>query len=192
MITLQQAIEIATKAHKGQFRRPVEITQADVDKLTIKHHYEHNCITSDGSNFYEQEGRYFLCKPYITHPLAVMAMMDTDEEKIVAVLHDVIEDCKGYELGLLQVNQPFEIVTPQGMLEVGKRMYEALDSLTKRHGCDYFNYLRNILDDSIGYNQDGLSTKVKIADMFHNISDNPSPKQKEKYFKGLKVLLAAL
>jgi guanosine-3',5'-bis(diphosphate) 3'-pyrophosphohydrolase len=31
-------------------------------------------------------------KPYILHPLAVMAQMDTLESKIVAVLHDAIED----------------------------------------------------------------------------------------------------
>ena len=32
--------------------------------------------------------------PYILHPLAVMHNLDTDDEKIVAVLHDVVEDTK--------------------------------------------------------------------------------------------------
>jgi len=32
-------------------------------------------------------------KPYLDHPLPVMNAMDTLEEKIVAVLHDAIEDC---------------------------------------------------------------------------------------------------
>ncbi|MEG0701899.1 MAG: phosphohydrolase, partial [Muribaculaceae bacterium] len=31
-------------------------------------------------------------QPYIGHPLRVMAMGTTDEEKIVGVLHDVVED----------------------------------------------------------------------------------------------------
>ena len=31
-------------------------------------------------------------KPYILHPLTMMAQMDTAESKIVAVLHDAIED----------------------------------------------------------------------------------------------------
>ncbi len=31
-------------------------------------------------------------KPYILHPLYVMSKMHTEEEAIVAILHDVIED----------------------------------------------------------------------------------------------------
>ena len=31
-------------------------------------------------------------RAYILHPLRIMARMDTDEEKAVALLHDVIED----------------------------------------------------------------------------------------------------
>jgi len=31
--------------------------------------------------------------PYILHPLRVMLRLRTDEERIVAVLHDVVEDC---------------------------------------------------------------------------------------------------
>src|SRR6188768_414379 len=30
--------------------------------------------------------------PYITHPLRLMAAVETEEEKIVALLHDVVED----------------------------------------------------------------------------------------------------
>ena len=31
--------------------------------------------------------------PYILHPLRVMLSLDTEEERIVGVLHDVVEDC---------------------------------------------------------------------------------------------------
>ena len=36
--------------------------------------------------------------PYILHPLRVMLKVNSPEERIVAVLHDVVEDCaaKGY------------------------------------------------------------------------------------------------
>ena len=54
MSTLQKAIEIAAKAHEGQF---------------------------------DKSG-----KDYIGHPLRVMEMGRTEEEKIVGVLHDVVED----------------------------------------------------------------------------------------------------
>ena len=34
--------------------------------------------------------------PYILHPLRVMLSLDSEEERIVGVLHDVVEDCKGW------------------------------------------------------------------------------------------------
>ena len=35
-------------------------------------------------------------QPYILHPLRVMQAMTTTEERIVAILHDVVEDCDGW------------------------------------------------------------------------------------------------
>ena len=34
--------------------------------------------------------------PYILHPLRVMLSLNTEEERIVGVLHDVVEDCEGW------------------------------------------------------------------------------------------------
>jgi len=34
--------------------------------------------------------------PYILHPLRVMLSLDTEAERIVGVLHDVVEDCEGW------------------------------------------------------------------------------------------------
>ena len=34
--------------------------------------------------------------PYILHPLRVMLSLNTEEERIVGVLHDVVEDCDGW------------------------------------------------------------------------------------------------
>jgi len=34
--------------------------------------------------------------PYILHPLRVMLSLDSEEERIVGVLHDVVEDCEGW------------------------------------------------------------------------------------------------
>ena len=36
--------------------------------------------------------------PYIDHAMRVMDQMDTDEEKIAAVLHDVVEDSEVTEI----------------------------------------------------------------------------------------------
>jgi (p)ppGpp synthase/HD superfamily hydrolase len=40
-------------------------------------------------------------KPYILHPLHLMSQMDTEEEMMTAVLHDVVEDT-GYNLADLR------------------------------------------------------------------------------------------
>lgn len=56
--------------------------------------------------------------PYILHPLFVMNRVETMNEKVVAVLHDVIEDC-GVQLSLLK---------DLGLTEIQS---EALNFLTK-------------------------------------------------------------
>ena len=40
--------------------------------------------------------------PYILHPLRVMLSLNTEEERIVGVLHDVVEDCEGWTWQRLQ------------------------------------------------------------------------------------------
>lgn len=34
--------------------------------------------------------------PYILHPLRVMLSLNSEVERIVGVLHDVVEDCEGW------------------------------------------------------------------------------------------------
>jgi len=57
--------------------------------------------------------------PYISHPLRVMNKMNTASEKIVAVLHDVVEDSE-LTLGDL---------TTSGFSD---RIIEAIDAINKR------------------------------------------------------------
>ena len=40
--------------------------------------------------------------PYILHPMRVMLSLRTEEEQIVGVLHDVCEDCPGWDLERLR------------------------------------------------------------------------------------------
>lgn len=47
-------------------------------------------------------------KPYIDHPLRVMNMGVTDDEKIVGVLHDVVEDCDWNFEQLVAKNAPLD------------------------------------------------------------------------------------
>jgi (p)ppGpp synthase/HD superfamily hydrolase len=88
-------------------------------------------------------------KAYILHPLAVMLRMDTDEERIVAVLHDVVEDTPITVADLLHDGYPPEIV-------------EAVDLLSRRHNQTYSEYIQALAGNRI-------ALKVKIADLIHNL-----------------------
>jgi (p)ppGpp synthase/HD superfamily hydrolase len=111
-------------------------------------------------------------KPYISHPLTVMAQMDTIESKIVAVLHDAIEDSDLTIADL--VNQGFpEFIT------------EAIAAITKFDGELYENYILRVKSNAI-------ALKVKIADITHNMDisriANPTAKDFQRIEKYEKVL----
>ena len=57
--------------------------------------------------------------PYILHPLRVMLSLDTEEERSVGVLHDVVEDCEGWS---------WERLKEQGCSD---KIIEALKSVSK-------------------------------------------------------------
>lgn len=85
--------------------------------------------------------------PYILHPLRVMLAMESDDERIVALLHDVVED-SDYTLEAIAY-------------DFGPRVTEAVDALTKRKGESYDAYL-----DRVASNE--LAKTVKMADLSDN------------------------
>lgn len=89
--------------------------------------------------------------PYILHPLRVMACCDTIQSKIVAVLHDVIEDTNITLKNLKQDGFSEEILT-------------ALDCITKKEGEKYTNFIERI-------SKNKLATKVKIQDLLDNLDE---------------------
>ena len=88
--------------------------------------------------------------PYILHPLRVMLAVSTDDERIVGVLHDVCEDCPGWTLERL------------GQEGFSPRVLEALDSVTKRDGEDYPDFVLRAGANTIG-------RAVKLADLRDNM-----------------------
>ena len=86
--------------------------------------------------------------PYILHPIRVMMQMDTDQERIVALLHDTVEDSDWFDLAEVEVY-------------FGTRVAAAIDALTKRDGESYNDYLARVKADE-------LATKVKLADLKDN------------------------
>ena len=89
-------------------------------------------------------------KAYILHPISVMMRCETDEEKIVAILHDVVED----------TDWTFEALREEGFAET---IIEALKTVTKHsEDEDYDEFIQRSLKNEIG-------RKVKIADLRENL-----------------------
>jgi len=89
-------------------------------------------------------------KAYILHPISVMMRCETDEEKIVAILHDVVED----------TDWTFEALREEGFTET---IIEALKTVTKQSDDeDYDEFIQRSLKNEIG-------RKVKIADLSENL-----------------------
>ena len=104
-------------------------------------------------------------KPYIDHPLRVMAKMATWQEKIVAVLHDAIEDSDLTLADLHNAGFPQEIV-------------DAIAAITKNEGEDYEIYLQRVIGNAI-------ALKVKIADMTDNMDMSRIPRPTDKDWQRL-------
>lgn len=113
---------------------------------------------------------------YIFHPLRVANNVDTEDEKIVAVLHDTIEDTT---------------ITYGYLIEEGFSMYiiDAIHNVTRQNGESYMDFIRRCKQNSIG-------RKVKLADLEDNMNLDriPNPTQKDydrlkKYGKAKKILL---
>jgi (p)ppGpp synthase/HD superfamily hydrolase len=112
--------------------------------------------------------------PYIEHPAYVASLMDTDEEKAVAWLHDVIEGIS-ICIDLLEKLFPHEVV-------------EAIKALSRKSNEDYFDYIERVRANMI-------ARKVKLADLSHNMQlnriKNPQSadyERMEKYKKAIEIL----
>ncbi|MBP3463523.1 MAG: HD domain-containing protein [Clostridia bacterium] len=86
--------------------------------------------------------------PYIFHPIHLAEQMDTEEECIVALLHDVVEDTD-VEMEDLEKEFSDTVIT-------------ALKLLTHDKNVDYMEYVTKIKSNPI-------ARKVKLADLSHNM-----------------------
>ena len=100
--------------------------------------------------------------PYILHPIRVMMSLNTEEEKIVGVLHDVVEDSEDWD---------FDRLREEGFAE---DIISALKSVTKQSDAE--NYEAFI--ERAGRNQIGRN--VKIADIKDNLDITRIGPLKEK------------
>ncbi len=87
--------------------------------------------------------------PYIYHSLRVMLAVETEAERFVAVLHDVIED-SDFSLEDLRAHGYDEAIV------------EAVDCLTRREGEPYQALIERIKTNP-------LARRVKLADLADNM-----------------------
>jgi len=116
--------------------------------------------------------------PYIYHPMRVMLHVTSRDEKVVAILHDTVEDTELTLLDLKYLGYP-------------KRLIDAVDAISKRDNETNDDYMNRCVVNPI-------ARAVKIADLFDNMSPirqaGLSPEDqlrlKEKYKKHLQIALS--
>lgn len=112
-------------------------------------------------------------KPYIFHPIRVSLGVKNREAKIVALLHDVIEDSE---------------ITMDELYFLNDRQKQALSLLTHKEEEDYFDYIQRIKNDEI-------ARQVKVSDLRHNADlsrlhtvTERDRERRRKYLKALSIL----
>ena len=114
-------------------------------------------------------------QPYLSHPVAVAKKVHTPEEKITALLHDVLEDT---------------FVTPDTIENLfGAEILAAVQAVTRREGESYMAFVARA-------KQNPIARAVKLADLRHNmdLSRIPHPTAEdharvEKYRRAEALLL---
>ena len=115
-------------------------------------------------------------KPYFLHPV-MLALRLEGKKKIVAILHDIIEDTDITEKDLLDIGFDDDIV-------------EAVVLLTRDKNMTYYDYIRKIK-----YSNNTLAYWAKMADLEDNMDlsrlENVTDKDKERvkrYKKAVDIL----
>lgn len=109
---------------------------------------------------------------YIFHPIRVALKMETDEEKVVALLHDVLEDTD---------------TTIEELKELGlsDKLIKSIITLTRQKDIVYMDYIKAISIDEI-------AKKVKLSDLEDNMDPDRQCEEtsslQERYKKAYKYL----
>ena len=106
-------------------------------------------LAIDEARYYHRNDRDKAGKPYLGHLIRVMNLLDSEEEKIVGVLHDIVED--GHvDLEYLRAKS------------FNDRIIEAIDAVTKRKNETYEMFISRL-------SRNPLAIKVKLADLEDNM-----------------------
>ena len=120
--------------------------------------------------------------PYITHPEAVYDITQRfypgdKPSQMLALLHDTLEDAD--LVGNVSREEAYKMI--QASIHDNRMLAQinnALQLLTHDKSIPYSEYLQSAL-----FNR--LAGRVKISDLIHNLSHNPSERQIQKYKSAL-------
>ncbi len=122
-------------------------------------YFWHDCVNAVMQELYDKalsiaslEHRYQYDKagkPYIGHPVRVAERCESAEAKIVALLHDVLEDTEVTPIQLKEAGFPHKII-------------DAVLSVTKQNDESYEDFIKRAARNKIG-------REVKIADLEDNM-----------------------
>ena len=128
-------------------------------------------------SYYAHKGQFDKAgNPYVSHPIYVAGKMKTNDEIIVALLHDVIEDTDLTLDYLIEEGYPDNII-------------KAIDAITRRPEEDYGHYIKRVKENP-------LAKCIKIEDLKHNMDlrriKNPTDsdfQRVERYRLAMEILL---
>lgn len=111
--------------------------------------------------------------PYILHPLRLMFRVSSDQARIAAVLHDVIEDS----------DTTVESLRAEGFTS---GVLDAVECLTRRKGESYDNFIGRVARNPLAREVKDLRDNLDLARLG---KPSESDRQRcEKYAKALKSL----
>lgn len=116
--------------------------------------------------------------PYIMHPLRVMLSLKTEDERIVGVLHDVVEDCVGWSFIRLEAEGfPPKIIEALRSVTKSEAEEKLLDEANDEEGkfIAYWGFVSRAIQNPIG-------KQVKLADLRDNcdLSRIEAPSDKDR------------
>ena len=122
---------------------------------------------------------------YFTHPSEVKDIVKSFYPRdyaaqMAALLHDSLEDAPGSTVETAEEMEEFirgSIQDPRS----GQTVIDAVRALTHEKNAPYADYVVGLLGNT-------LALRVKLADMVHNLSAAPTPRQKIKYAKSIEML----
>ena len=135
---------------------PIFLEKVETDKATLLAKKYH-------SGQKDKQG-----EDYILHPLRVMMRLDNPIDKMVAVLHDVLEDTECTE----------EILRDEGM---DGEVIEGIKTLTRKRDEEYFSYINRV-------SKDDRCRRIKQMDLRDNLRKGCPKSLRKRYQKALEML----